>query len=277
MTKEERVRENNTFASWFPWIIGASVVAMFLVVGAYVVNFEGSISQSTETWGQFGDYIGGALNPIFGFLALLGLLLTISLQSRELSNSTRELKNSADALNQQNIGIAKQTFETAFFNLLQFQNDILKDIDIRADNANASGTTIGRDCFKVFHRRLRNEFDGYESDVVEERIIEVYRLFYESNQADVGHYFRHLYHIIKFVDRSDVEDPSYYIDLVRAQLSVYELGLLFYNCLTPYGSEKFKPLIEKYALLKNMPYDVIFLAEHKALYTDEAYGPERPA
>ncbi|MCB0738292.1 MAG: hypothetical protein KDC92_12315 [Bacteroidetes bacterium] len=40
--------------------------------------------------------------------------------------------------------------------------------------------------------------------------------------------------------------------MARAQLSDYELLILFYNCLCEYGG-KFKPYVERYALLKSLP------------------------
>lgn len=46
--------------------------------------------------GAFGDFIGGVLNPIFGFITIMILLYTMSLQ-------TDELKNSVKALNAQHI------------------------------------------------------------------------------------------------------------------------------------------------------------------------------
>lgn len=79
------------------------------------------------------------------------------------------------------------------------------------------------------------------------------------------HYFRHLYRIIKFIDESVFLDDNSlkivnrykYACLVRAVLSPYELAWIYYNCLSNYGNEKFKVLIEKYTLLKNIRHDLL--------------------
>lgn len=97
-----------------------------------------------------------------------------------------------------------------------------------------------------------------------------------DNQTLFDHYFRHLYHIIKFVNETPLlpdsfEDRYQYTTMVRAQLSKYELVWLFYNCLSDNGKDKFKPLIEKYALLKNLRFDLLAKLEHKDLYTSSAY------
>ena len=95
------------------------------------------------------------------------------------------------------------------------------------------------------------------------------------------HYFRHLYRIIKFVDESPLllnsfEDRYQYTSMVRAQLSRYELIWLFYNCLSSNGVDKFKSLIEKYALLKNMRFELLAKEEHRSLYAKSAYEKTLP-
>ncbi|MBK8344630.1 MAG: hypothetical protein IPL12_15845 [Bacteroidetes bacterium] len=43
----------------------------------------------------------------------------------------------------------------------------------------------------------------------------------------MGHYFRNLYHIIKYIDNSNIENKRTYTNFVRAQLSSHELALIF--------------------------------------------------
>ena len=77
------------------------------------------------------------------------------------------------------------------------------------------------------------------------------------------HYFRHLYTIIKFVDNSaflPFADKYKYTTMVRATLSRYELVWLFYNGLSEAGNPKFKRLVEKYSLLKNLREDLLTLS-----------------
>lgn len=94
--------------------------------------------------------------------------------------------------------------------------------------------------------------------------------------TEFDHYFRDLYRIIKFIDESplitDFEDRYQYTSIVRGQLSRYELLWLFYNGLSVYGRDKFKPLIERYALLKNIREDLLVKETDKDLYAPSAYG-----
>lgn len=54
-----------------------------------------------ERLGQLGDFLGGTLNPIFGFATVCLLLWSVFIQRQELSLTRDELKKSADALNKQ--------------------------------------------------------------------------------------------------------------------------------------------------------------------------------
>lgn len=100
--------------------------------------------------------------------------------------------------------------------------------------------------------------------------LESYMEFYHENQADLGHYFRNMNHILKLIKETDyIVNKKRYSNLLRAQLSSYELVLLFYNALGVYGVEKFKPLIEEYSFLKNLDWSLIFDATHIDEYDKE--------
>ena len=92
--------------------------------------------------------------------------------------------------------------------------------------------------------------------------------FYQLHQAELGHYFRTLYHVFKFVDSSGLDKAGKrrYTSLVRAQLSAFELGLLYYNGISPMGREKFYRLIEEFGILKNFEKSLLVNAEHEAFY-----------
>ena len=90
-------------------------------------------------------------------------------------------------------------------------------------------------------------------------------------------YFRHLYRIYKYIDESPLIDDSErydYSSIVRAQLSEYELLVLFYNALTinDNGEFKFKRLIEKYAIFNNIRDSMLARGqEDYILYNGGAY------
>ena len=83
--------------------------------------------------------------------------------------------------------------------------------------------------------------------------------------------------MLKYIDVSPLIDDTERYDyacIVRAQLSDYELLMLFYNALNvdDNGELKFKQLIEKYAVFNNIREDML-ARKHKdyKLYHGGAY------
>jgi hypothetical protein len=136
----------------------------------------------------------------------------------------------------------------------------------------------GRGCFNTWFSNWREvcshtmrQRDKAELDSLA-FIVVAYDTFYANHQEDLGHYFRTLYHLIKFVKFSNFEykEKRRYTSLVRAQLSAYELGLLFYNCLSRYG-KGFKPLVEEFGLLEHLDKKLLLAKSHENFYTESAY------
>jgi hypothetical protein len=151
-------------------------------------------------------------------------------------------------------------------------------------------TIHGRDCFRFFYKRLKpfytNRLNEKNKNLNPYYVInDSYQELFQVYQKDLGHYFRNLYNLIKFVHNSDVKDKHVYTNIIRAQLSSHELLMLFYNSISNYGNEKFKPLIENYHLLKNISFGELLDQDtkystnveiHKALYAESAYKDPNP-
>jgi hypothetical protein len=190
----------------------------------------------------------------------------------EVKATRVELEGQKQQMIEQNKTLRQQRFESTFFQMLNLHHQIVNAIDFPHPV-----NTKGRDCFKhiyekrfiIMCRNIKNneriDFFGIGRTILE------YEKIFRENQSDFGHYFRNLYTITKFIHSSDTEDKQRYADILRAQLSSHELLLLFYNGLSDYGNIKFKPLIEKYALLKNMPQQVLIELAHIKEYNSSAF------
>lgn len=79
-------------------LIGAAliVIGLWLATPSFVASHHSKLDEQ----GQFGD-LYGSVNALFSGLALLGVVAAIFLQQKELSLSTKELRNSANALRKQ--------------------------------------------------------------------------------------------------------------------------------------------------------------------------------
>jgi hypothetical protein len=232
----------------------------------------------------FGDMFGGA-SALFSAFAFGGLIFTIVLQRdelqlqreelaltrEELALTREEMKGQKLQLEEQNKTFRKQSFENTFFQLLGLHHSIVEAL--------AVGSLRGRQVFPRLHEGLLNYFNaqrGLMRDAPSREVaVAAYDMLYADHETELGHYFRNLYHIFKYVDESDVSDTEKhrYTRFVRAQLSSAELVLLFYNALTERGA-KFPELIVKYSLLHNMPRRQLLETAHRGLYDDAAYGAE---
>lgn len=74
-----------------------ALASIALVALTYRLHFPGSVSPDPSIWGSFGDYFGGILNPLFAFLAFLGVLWSIEMQNQQLRDASIE-KKSAEIL-----------------------------------------------------------------------------------------------------------------------------------------------------------------------------------
>lgn len=75
------------------------------LVGGYIIYFglilEQKLAADADKWGQFGDFVGGLLNPIVAFAAFFWLTESVKLQKQELADTRAELKAAAVAQQQQ--------------------------------------------------------------------------------------------------------------------------------------------------------------------------------
>lgn len=215
-------REKGPGWGW-PVLLGLVILALWLISGVMIANFVGDP-------GRFGDMFG-AINPLFSGLAFAGVIYAIllqrfelGLQRDELELTRGELAGQKEQLKVQNKTLRQQTFENTFFQLLRLHNDIVGAIDLRRES-DQEVTAVGRDCFKVFYERFRKRWrkSPAAGGSERERINNAYVAFYPGVEAELGHYFRSLYNIVKFIDGSVVDDKRLYTNLVRAQLPSWVL------------------------------------------------------
>lgn len=105
--------------------IGVSAAVLIcLVLVAYFDSFGGELIKDREKWGQFGDYLGGTLNPLLSFFTIAILIITTRLQKKELREAQAGIAASNAALSTQCEILAQQSYEQTFFRLFDdFKND----------------------------------------------------------------------------------------------------------------------------------------------------------
>lgn len=234
----------------------------------YITNFLSfePVSEQRDAWGQMGDFFGGMLNPIFSFLGLIFLLVTIYQNQRELNLSRLELKESKDALEDQAITLKKQKFEDTFFSLLDQLNRALEKISEEKSDQDSSYINILT--IKYIGRLPNSLF-----------LTNMYHLrgakdqFINENQH-INQYFRILYQLLKFIatkcnntslkevfssltiKNSDASpEELFYSNIVRAFIIEDLHYLLAINCYASDDDDQFmtyRRLLERYRFLEHM-------------------------
>lgn len=142
-----------------------------------------------------------------------------------------------------------QKFETQFYQRLKLHKENINEMEIEDKNKDKNDidkkTVKGRTAFyeilKDLEKRIKSNNDINSREKFQEKI---YSEFYKDYGGYISHYFRHLFHTVKFVVISkekkiiNEEEKKEYLQILRAQMSNDEQKLLFYNWLAPdYGGD----------------------------------------
>lgn len=190
-----------------------------------MAKFGTNPSDTQESWGQFGDFVGGILNPLFSIIGLLALLHTIVLQSKELSKSTRELKASAKALRRQNKHNARQQFDNNFFQLLTLNVSLVPTIAL-SDGPALTGEA-------AFQRAVKKFVNGWDIDSADDNEwIERFDSWHSEMAFVFDTYIHSLSNVLSFIVEADVSSRAKegaYIT-VSSNFSSAVLTVLFLFC-----------------------------------------------
>ncbi|TDU16458.1 putative phage abortive infection protein [Bacillus sp. BK450] len=99
-----------------------------------------------------------------------------------------------------------------------------------------------------FMKQIRKE-TLYEPSILKRN---AYEKLYNNKEEEIGHYYRNLYRIVKFIQDENFstdkiqneKEQKKYRGILRAQLSSMELLMLFYNVVYSKKGEKFKEILK---------------------------------
>jgi hypothetical protein len=275
--------KKNKISKWFTkHIIKIAFIAWLSVILAYVFNFRiYSISSESAGWGQFGDYIGGTLNPLLSFFALVILYKTFSMQRKELALQREELKDTKTILKEQSETQKKQQFENTFFELLKIHNQSLESLVEIIHIPAQSGThlLVSAYSYSNLGNIVLSIFGNEKIVPIEDNIIRLNESKQKlmANHPLSGHYFRILYQVLKFIavnsensiteafsaediQRDDISSrEKIYSNIVRALLPNDLMRLVAVNCYCENGESdiywRYKLLIERYEFFEHLSFD----------------------
>jgi hypothetical protein len=248
----------------FAWIAAiAVVVVLFLWV---LLGWFASTQPDPEKFGE----MFGASNALFSGLAFAILIATLHSQREELESQQDELALQRQELHETRKVFERQRFESTFFHLVAVFQSVVSELELGKGDARSR---VGRACFEDLLSRLRDAYlgiDGAGSDDAR-RMQEAYQRFYVEHDYLLGPYFRVLHNVLRYIHESQLDDKKIFANIVRAQLSSFEVALLFYNSLTPHG-KGIRTYIDCYKLLKHLPDSRLIEPSHAAWITPSARG-----
>ena len=180
------------------WILGVAAVAAFLIVlGLYIAYFKNlSVTNDSATWGTFGDYLGGMLNPIISFLALIGLLYTIHQQAQEMQATREELKQAAEQQRQQ---VEQQSRQSEIFNLQQFESTFFSLLE---QHNKAVEKIEAESIFEKLHDIYNKKIDQITTRKPSEELSNSHAIKSINQHYELKSYFNLLFQILKFISIS---------------------------------------------------------------------------
>lgn len=243
---------------------------LILLVTPWIMTFfyKPDKDNYLSSLGTFGDS-AGLMNACFSLLAFAAVVITFVIQNRKDNNNEKLAR--------------KSQFENVFFNMTSTFEEIVSHLvykESEKDMVNpllqsslyqSNETPIatipktekiyqGRQIFRYLY--LEKFVTGGDGQVVRgiKGLVEtspgismndIRENFFDGT---LDHYFRYAYRIVKYVKNSrliDDDEREGYASIFRAQLSCFELLVLFFNCLGM-DENKFKHLVEDYHLFNNI-------------------------
>ena len=221
-------------------------------------DYSGLIKDSHAIFGQFGDFFGGVLNPILTAVNIF-LLVYFNKEILDLTIKQQEIMENNYYLSEDKEQIFKLIENHRHILLsIKVSPPLQKDKDEDEIDRNGYNVHRGIDAFWYFRAMIAAGYkinNKEHPNDYENNLKAAYDYIYNTKQQKqyLGHYFRNLFHVFKFIESSrfNEDEQKEYAEIVRAQLSYLELHFLFLNCLIDEGSE-FKRYVKKFELLKEL-------------------------
>jgi hypothetical protein len=212
-------------------------IILLIVGGIYWYCFNDKpISYNTSVWGEFGDYFGGVLNPIFALMAFVGLLWSIYQNQINLYKTSDSFERSMQLAELQEKRQAKQEKKDDLFKIIEvIYIDINKLCDIKL-NYSYNMSIMEKITREVSLAILvKTEYTPKECEVLMEQFDKFfgmissklfhlmrYLVMFEEISYDTvvtDYYKNYYYHLVIFLEKVEMisgETAKYYRDAVEA-------------------------------------------------------------
>ena len=259
---------------------------MLIASPFFFAAFQGP-AVDAQNAGQLGDFVGGYYGTIFLFASVILLYVTLNAQRSAASDQSLEtrffelVQMHRDNVSELELGKSKG--RKIFVLLIRELRAILEHlpaVDLpeitplsRLQRLQVAYYVLFYGTGKNSSRALRGALADFQAPLVDaiertfndpvlKQTVRKSRPFgyvpFEGHQSRLGHYYRHLYQAVRYVDEQDLnEDQKYeFVKTLRAQLTNHEQALLLVNSLTPLGHNWWRArLLTRFRMVQNIPKD----------------------
>ena len=259
--KNITMKTNNTFDTLSKWLIGVAILlALFSFFSPLIFTRSGGV-DFTNT-GEIGDTIGGIMNPFVGLASIIVMFLAFYMQFK-----ANKLMQSQFERNQ---------FENQFFEMLKTHKENSNVITL-THYESEEGMGFGDEAarrqwletrktgFEYLVKLINNRYEEWKTQNSDRNNIDNFHSAYSPLWKDsFGHYFRHMFLIVKFVvskpeSSLNYEEKRNYLRILRASLSTHEQIFLYYNWLSGFGSQwedEKNHFFTDYRMIHNVNFDI---------------------
>lgn len=267
-------------AAWA--FIGVAVLAgigLMLVGLAGCQTFDGFRSTLlSQMKGSLGDVLAGTLGVCLSFSATLFMVVTFKEQRKQFQEQFRQSN--------------RERFENTFFNKLSMFQDVRTNVekyllfkhDVQSIEKYYADFKSYYDDRRttmpvVVIEKILSDSDimDVELEKAEEGLGRLYYDYAAGYGGSIGYFFRYIHNMINFVidqwGQSDdgVVDVKRYLNLIQAQMSDEELGLIFYDAISAHGLNRhydkvFKANLDRYGFLENISSEALLSRNDYKVY-----------
>ncbi|PVX36759.1 putative phage abortive infection protein [Janthinobacterium sp. 78] len=285
------MEELGTFCRMKRWLKTSWLECSILLLGLVAVNaiFAAQAFRETKTInpagaGLLGDFVGGYIGSYFALVSIVLLYRTLKSQRQAYQLQSFEAKYfELLKMHRENVaeleiqGTSGRKIFVLMIRELRSLLDVVKSV------AASHGQTltqkervqIAYNCFffgtgpnssrmlrqslaefnSAFINSLENELDRPETKQQAQKERKLAFVPFEGHQSRLGHYYRHLYQAVRYVDQQKIDIDKYeYTKTIRAQLTTHEQALLLLNSLTPMGKSWWdRKFMIEYRMVQNLP------------------------
>ena len=237
-------------------VIGGLVFIVFLYMSRCSgLKFAEEGYTDWNVTGGVGDFVGGVVGSLFTLASTLLVVETLNDQRKQYRRE-RFAQTFYEMLrihNENTLNLSDGTEYGITKNMVN-SNELVAGKNQILENKNELKKLTLRLTYGYFFEGLDNfSLDREEPEAARQIESHVKALFHNTHSTIngvggyIGHYYRHLYQIIKIVnDEKDMENNIrlYYAEQLRAQLSEDEQYLLFYHAMSDFGKYMMPQLID---------------------------------